>query len=238
MKTYDLVCVVPVYNEEKILPQAIPLLLRFLQDIQIKGSIKVVIADNASVDKTARVSRLLLKKHPNILAYEYIDKKGRGNALRAVFGLYEARKYLFIDVDLPCEPQDIRRLVDSIEAGNDIVASRRMGDRPFLRRLMTFGLRYVNFFVFGMLFSDAQCSVKALSPKAAALLRDNCRQDGWYLDTELLAFAHSRNLTVSEIPITWIETRFPGRKSKVNPMHDIAQGVKALVAIKRTIRPL
>lgn len=236
MKTYDLVCVVPVYNEEKILPKAIPLLLRFLQDAGARGPLKVVIADNASIDSTARVSQLLLKKHPKVLAYEYIDKKGRGNALRSVFGQYKARKYLFIDADLPCEPQDIRRLIDGLEAGNDIVACRRTGSRPLLRRIMTVGLRYINFVVFGMFFSDAQCSVKALSPRAAVLLRDSCLQDGWYLDTELLAFAHSRKLRMSEVPITWIETRFPGRVSKVSPIHDIVHGIRALVAIKRAIQ--
>ena len=61
MKMYDLICVVPVYNEEKIVPRAIPMLLRFLQDAQAKGSIKVVIADNGSTDGTARASRRLLK---------------------------------------------------------------------------------------------------------------------------------------------------------------------------------
>lgn len=39
MKMYDLICVVPVYNEKKILPRVIPLLLRFLKDIQVRGSV-------------------------------------------------------------------------------------------------------------------------------------------------------------------------------------------------------
>jgi len=233
MKMYDLICVVPVYNEEKIVPRAIPMLLRFLQDAQAKGSIKVVIADNGSTDGTARASRRLLKKYPKILAYEYIDKKGRGNALKSVLSLYKAKIYLYIDVDLPCEPQDIQRLIEGIEAGNDLVISRRIGGRPLLRRIMTFGLRYINYFVFRMMFSDVQCSVKALSAQAAALLKESCEQDGWYLDTELVVLSHQSNFVILETPITWVETRFSDRQSKVHPLRDIVQGTHALVAIKR-----
>ena len=60
---------------------------------------------------------------------------------------------------------------------------------------------------------DAQCGFKAISSRAAAALLPHCLEDGWMFDTELIAFASGKGMSVAEIPVAWIEHRDPRRRS-------------------------
>ncbi|MCH8920589.1 MAG: glycosyltransferase, partial [Chloroflexi bacterium] len=80
MTTVDIV--IPVYNEERALPEAIPRLCAFLSEPAFPYSWRIVIADNASVDDTPNVGRKLADEHGDDVEYVRIEKKGRGRALK------------------------------------------------------------------------------------------------------------------------------------------------------------
>lgn len=229
----QILCIVPAYNEAEILPQSIPLLMDHLASTLGNEDYLVVIADNGSSDDTGKIAKQLEIAYPRRLKHELIAEKGRGRAFNRVLSKYNADQIILIDSDLPCELADINNLLTQISSGHDLAISRRTGNRPLSRRTMTRSLHYINRLVFGINFSDTQCSVKALSPKAIQVLLENCTQPGWYLDTELVVMSSKKGLKVTEIPITWIETRFPKRKSKVSPIRDIMRGTKAVVQIHR-----
>ena len=72
------------------------------------------------------------------------------------------------------------------------------------------------------------------SPSAAArVLLEDCQQNGWFLDTELVVLATCRGLKVGEVPIHWIERRFPERASKVRPWRDPVAAMTAQRHIRR-----
>jgi hypothetical protein len=129
---------------------------------------------------------------------------------------------------LPLELDDIGRLLQKLDEGADLVVSRRQGHRPWKRRLMTWSLRQLNRLAFGLRVSDSQCSVKALSPAAVRVLVNDCKENGWYLDTELVVLAHRRGLHFAEVPIHWIEQRFDRRHSKVSMVSDTVRFMLAL----------
>jgi glycosyltransferase involved in cell wall biosynthesis len=239
MTTPETICIVPAYNEATVLPQAIPLLMDYFASTYTAGSYLVIIADNGSTDGTDKIARQLVEQYGKALKHELIPEKGRGQALKKIFTKYsDSERYIFIDSDLPCVLSDIGRLLEAIKQGNDLVISRRTGARPIPRRIMTKSLHFINRLVFGINFSDTQCSIKALSPAAAQVLLNDCAQPGWYLDTELVVMASRRGLKVTELPITWIETRFDQRASKVNPLRDIRLGIKAVREIRRNTRSI
>lgn len=90
----------------------------------------------------------------------------------------------------------------------------------------------MNFLMFGVRVSDSQCAVKALSPAAVEVLVDDCRQSGWFLDTELVVLARTKHLEVAEVPIHWVEKRFPQRESKVDTWQDSWRALTALRQIR------
>lgn len=67
--------VIPVYNEEKILPYSVDKVVNFLKE-KNEFEFEIVIADNASNDNTPKISKKLCKKY-NIKYYR-LEKKRKG----------------------------------------------------------------------------------------------------------------------------------------------------------------
>lgn len=225
-RAVELACVVSVYNEEAVLERAIRMLVPVLK--QYAQHPLVVIASNGSTDATNEIGARLERDLAPDVRLLICKQKGRGWALREAIGNIAAERYFYVDVDLPLELDDIGRLLAKLDDGADLVVSRRQGQRPAKRRLMTWSLRQLNRLAFGLQVSDSQCSVKALSPAAARVLVRDCKENGWYLDTELVVLAHRRGLRIAEVPIHWIEQRFDRRHSKVSVVSDTVRFVLAL----------
>ena len=231
----SILCVVPVYNEQEILAEAIKLLHEQLTKLTA-GNFRIVVANNGSTDNTGKVADELAQTYQDTVIHEFIKQKGRGNAFRAVFAKYKCKIGMYIDVDLPCELSDLRRHISAIKKGADLVVSHRIGSRPLGRRAMTLSLRTLNRLAFGLRVSDSQCAIKAMSPDAINILVNSCCENGWFLDTELVVMVHRAGLSIHEVPIHWIEERFTGRASKVSPLHDMAEGAKAIGRIWKRAR--
>ena len=222
----DLACVVSVYNEEEVLERAVRMLVPVLKE-HSKHPL-LIIASNGSTDQTNEIGARLERELAPDVRLLVCMRKGRGWALREVIEGTKAKRFFYVDVDLPLQLDDIGHLLQKLGNGADLVVSRRRGYRPVKRRLMTWLLRQVNRLVFGIRVSDSQCSVKALSPVAAKVLVRDCKENGWYLDTELVVLAHRRGLGIAEVPINWIEQRFERRHSKVSVAIDTVRFMLAL----------
>jgi glycosyltransferase involved in cell wall biosynthesis len=229
----DVACIVPVYNEAGVLEAAVRQLHQALADQLAGQEFKIIIAANGSTDNTNAIGRRLERGLGPVVELAVCRSKGRGMALRETISRFHSTHYLYIDVDLPCDLTDLPRVLAPLSEGADVVTSRRTGYRPALRRAMTWGLRHLNRLMFGVRISDSQCAIKALSPAGARVLLDDCQQNGWFLDTELVVLAARRGLRVSEVPIHWIERRFPDRASKVRPWRDTVAAMTALRQIRR-----
>ncbi|NOQ43857.1 MAG: glycosyltransferase, partial [Dehalococcoidia bacterium] len=65
MATIDVV--IPVYNEEHVLIKSVNTLRQFLEK-NLPNQCTVVIADNASTDKTWEIAQALSREHPDVAA--------------------------------------------------------------------------------------------------------------------------------------------------------------------------
>ena len=72
---------IPVYNEEKILEQSISTLNNFLEKEFSEYDWEILIADNASIDKTLEIAKILKDKYVKV-NYIHLDQKGKGRALK------------------------------------------------------------------------------------------------------------------------------------------------------------
>jgi glycosyltransferase involved in cell wall biosynthesis len=229
----DLACVVPVYNEAVVLEEAVLMLVQTLRLEVTYERWQVVIASNGCTDGTNDVAKRLEQTLAPHVRLVVCSQKGRGKALREVFSAVPAQRYLYIDVDLPCDLRDLPIVMAPLDKGYDLVTSHRTGYRPPVRRLMTLSLRLLNRLLFGVRISDSQCAVKALSPRAAQVLVNDCQQNGWYLDTELVVLGGQRGLRRQEVPIRWVERRFPQRTSKVDIWGDSWKALRSLREIRQ-----
>src|SRR3954465_9508762 len=207
--TRDVDIVVPVYNEEAALETSIRRLHRFLSESFPFGW-RIVIADNASTDRTQEVARLLQAKLRGV-SYLRLERKGRGRALREAWTRSDARVVAYMDVDLSTDLRALLPLVAPLLSGHSDVAigSRRApgggGVRGPKRELVSRSYNRLLHTTLRARFSDAQCGFKAVRRDALDGLLVDVRDDGWFFDTELLVLAQRRGLRIHEVPVDWVD---------------------------------
>jgi glycosyltransferase involved in cell wall biosynthesis len=200
--------VIPVYNEEHVLAQSVNTLRQFLKD-NLSNPYTVLIADNASTDRTWEVAQSLSKEHSDVASL-HLDQKGRGRALRKAWLDSIADIVSYMDVDLSTELTAFPKLIQAIEEGYSIAIGSRLlpgssVKRSFKRELTSRSYNFIIKSMFRARFSDAQCGFKALSGEVARELVPLIRNQEWFFDTELLILAEKKGYRVREIPVTWIE---------------------------------
>lgn len=233
------IIIIPIYNESRVIGRTIGVLHKFLLSKRSPGVYwEIVVADNASSDGSkeivAELSNKLSKKVK--IGYEYIPQKGRGNAIKQVVKHHKAEYYYYSDVDLPFKLPDLLKIQSSLK-NNDIVVGRRSGKRPTLRKFLTFSYRVISNILFDLRVSDPQCGLKGFNYKVASKLLNRCRQVGYFLDTELLVLGKFKGLKVSEVDITWLESRFSDRPSKISAVKDSFGAIYSLSSIANYIYP-
>jgi len=208
MATIDVV--IPVYNEEHSLPVSVPKVLAFFE-AHAEHEWRIVVADNASIDRTLEVARGLEGQHPGRVVVLHIPVKGRGIALRTAWLTSPADVVAYMDVDLSTDLAHLPALVDPIAAGDVDVAygtrlhresrTNRSFKREFISRSYVFILRTLA----GLRVTDAQCGFKAMSREAARALVPLVRDNAWFFDSELLLVAQENGYRLREVPVRWEE---------------------------------
>jgi glycosyltransferase involved in cell wall biosynthesis len=224
--------VVPVYNEEDVLPESIPALYDYLTEY-FPYEWSVVIADNASTDATPSVAVELAALYPHVSVLR-LEEKGRGRALKAAWSASRADIVAYMDVDLSTNLWSFLPLVAPLATGHSDVAigSRLLKGatvtRQWRRELIS---RCYNLLVKAMFrnrFSDAQCGFKALKRAVAEELLPEVEDDEWFFDTELLLAAEERGYRISEVPVDWIEDL----DTRVNVASTALEDVKGLLRVR------
>ena len=188
----------PAYNEEKYIGTMV-LKARLYGD-------EVLVVDDGSVDRTAKIAQLA-----GATVIRYKEHRGKGAAIQSI--LAEANKrnpdtLVLIDADSQHDPEDIPLFVKAISWGSDLVIGsrvRRRSNIPLYRRFGQRVLSYLSRILSGEKVTDSECGFRALSPKAIAKLE--LRQNGFAIETEMIAVATDKGLAVTEVPISALYTK-------------------------------
>ncbi len=202
--------VIPVYNEERDLPRSIATLHAFLKENCLYRW-RIMIADNASTDRTLELAKELARRYPEV-TYIHLDQKGRGRALRAAWTSSDADIVSYMDVDLSTNLKAFPPMIDALaKDGYHVAIGSRlkkgaMVTRQWKREIIS---RAYNFLIKIMFpsrrFSDAQCGFKALSRQAVRELVPLVKDQAWFFDSELLLRAEQHGYKIYEVPVEWIE---------------------------------
>lgn len=224
--------VVPVYNEERALPESIRALCAYLETY-FPYRWSVVIADNASTDATLSVGEGLAAANPRVSVL-HLEEKGRGRALKAAWLASEADIVAYMNVDLSTNLWSFLPLVAPLATGHSDVAigSRllrgAMVTRQWKRELISRCYNLLIKTLFGNRFSDAQCGFKAVKRGVAQELLPQIEDGEWFFDTELLLLAEERSYRISEVPVDWIEDL----DSRVDVTSTALEDVKGLLRVR------
>ncbi|MFF3330046.1 glycosyltransferase [Streptomyces sp. NPDC002888] len=201
--------VIPVHNEERALPGCIRTLHARLRE-ELPYPWHITVADNASVDRTLAVARELAGELPGV-GVVHLERKGRGLALRTVWGTSDADIVVYMDVDLSTGLDGLLPLIAPLASGHsDLAIGSRLAPgartvrgprRELISRCYNALIRRTH----GAHFSDAQCGFKAARTEVLRPLLAKTQDDAWFFDTELLLLAEHNGLRIHEVPVDWVE---------------------------------
>ncbi|WP_377270305.1 glycosyltransferase [Peterkaempfera sp. SMS 1(5)a] len=201
--------VVPVYNEQHVLEGSVRRLHSYLAET-FPYRFRITVADNASTDATWQVATALAAELREVHAV-HLDLKGRGRALRQVWGESDADVVAYMDVDLSTGLEAFLPLVAPLLSGHsDLAIGSRLHrgsavvrgpKREFISRTYNVLLRAT----MAAKFSDAQCGFKAARTGIVKALLAEVEDNAWFFDTELLLLAERSGLRIHEVPVDWVD---------------------------------
>jgi glycosyltransferase involved in cell wall biosynthesis len=200
---------VPVYNEEKILARSVRQLHSYLTD-NLPFRFVITIADNASTDGTSATARQLCAELPGVRAV-HLDRKGRGLALRHVWGSSDADIVAYMDADMSTGLNAFLPLIAPLLSGHsDLATGSRLAHdatvvRSPKREIISRSYNLLLRTVLSARFADAQCGFKAGRTEVIRALLPDVKDNAWFFDTELLILAQRRGLRIYQLPVAWTE---------------------------------
>ncbi|MCW5554782.1 MAG: glycosyltransferase family 2 protein [Verrucomicrobiae bacterium] len=224
---------IPVYNEEARLKSSLPRLHRFLSD-QCRGPVEIVIADNASTDRTLEMARSFSKTLPGVRVL-HLEEKGRGRAVKRAWSESTADVLSYMDVDLSTDLGAFPPLIEALLGGgyDMAVGSRQlkpaMTTRGLKREIISRGYMRLVKALFRVKFSDAQCGFKAIRRDAAKALLPLVEDNGWFMDTELLILGEKLGCRILDLPVRWVDDP----DSRVKLWSTAIGDLKGLIRLRR-----
>ena len=199
----------PVYNEESTLEKSVDKLLLFLKETKFPFEFEIVIADNASKDRTQEIGEHLEEIHPNVV-YKRIDRKGRGYALKRVWNDSDCDVCSFMDIDLSTDLVFFRPLIDAIvfahaavATGSRLEATSQVIGRSPKREFLSRSYNRLIKLLFWPPFKDAQCGFKAVNTSHFKSISHLIQNNNWFFDTELMLLTQQTQRPIVSIPVIW-----------------------------------
>ena len=203
----ELSIVIPAYNEERRLPEALRCIRAYLEARRI--SAEIIVVDDGSSDGTAALVERLRTECPGLRLVSNGTNRGKGYSVR--HGMLEARGrvVLFTDADLSAPIEEADKLLAALD-GHQVAIGSRGVDRslievhqsPFREFAGVIFNRIVRA-VTGLKFLDTQCGFKAFVREPARIVFEQQRIERFGFDPEILFLARHHGLSAVEIPVRW-----------------------------------
>lgn len=202
MSAPRLTLVVPAYNEAARIGRTVTELRDALGDLS-DGGLELLVVDDGSTDLTATRA-----EEAGAVVIRQGFNAGKGAAVRTGVAAATGRTIAYTDADLSYPPEQVRALLERVEAGAPFVAgSRKHVDAVTLIRGRR--LREVSGRVFNLLsrlvvlgrYRDTQCGLKAFDAEVAKELFRCGLVNGFAFDVELFLLAERFGVPIVEVPV-------------------------------------
>ncbi len=198
---------IPVFNEEKNLPTLMERTLPVMR--AMKRAFEVILIDDGSRDRSLEILREFAQKEPEVRVIELTRNYGQHAAILAGFSMVRGRMVVTLDADLQNPPEEIPRLIETMEAGDfDVVGTIRKGRKDSLFRIIP--SKIVNMVarkITGVLMSDWGCMLRAYRRPVVERMSD-CHEHSTFIP----ALATHFGKRVTEIEVAH-EERYGGKSN-------------------------
>lgn len=193
----DISVVIPVYNELEALPALYEALGRALDGLG--GSAEIVFADDGSRDGSGGVLDAFAQKDPRVQVLHLSRNYGQTAALMAAIEASQGDIIVAMDADGQNDPADIRRLLEKLAEGYDVVSGWRKErqDKALTRRLPSVLANRLISTLLHLPLHDYGCTLKAYRREVV----EDVRLYG-EMHRFIPVFAAWEGARVTELPVT------------------------------------
>jgi len=203
----DLTIVLPAYNEEESLPEALEQCGQFIEQMP-ELDVEVVIVDDGSSDGTAALLKESSLANSWLRVISHPVNSGYGAALKTGFDAANGRFVFYTDSDNQFDILELREILPLIE-GADLVAGFRVYRfDPLTRLVVSWVYNRLVRVLFRVPVRDVDCSFKLM--RRERLDRLVLMSDDFFIDTEIVARARKWNWRIKEVGVR----HYPRRKGK------------------------
>jgi glycosyltransferase involved in cell wall biosynthesis len=195
--------VLPAYNEEANVESAVNEVSTTAQKLGL--DYEIVLVNDGSTDRTGEIARELAQRTANFRLVEHFPNRGYGGALKAGFAAASKDLIAFFPADKQFDFSEVERLLKRIKEADIVCGYRAIRRDNIIRKLNAFGWKLMVVSLFGYLCRDIDCGFKVF--RRRILSQVNIISDGAMIDTELLAGARARGLSIVEEPLTHLPRR-------------------------------
>lgn len=221
----------PVYNEEERLPEALKRALA----VQYPCDVELLVVNDGSSDATAQILDGWSDERLRVVHHE--RNRGKGAAIRTAVDAADGDYMVILDADLEYDPKDIPRLMEPVLEGKAkiVYGNRSFGGHAAFSFWYVMGNRGVTLFaniLFNSYIGDLETCYKLMPLELYRGL--SVKSKGFGMEAEVTGKLLRRRLRPYEVPISYhARTREEGKK--ITAM----DGIEALLILMRErIRPI
>lgn len=208
--------IIPTWNESKNIVECLNRIHKVMATMNL--SYEVIVVDDNSPDGTAHLAIEYGKNKGNVKVLIRENRSGYGSAFRDGLS-YAVRDpnttyIVTMDADLSHQPEDLPRLLSSAMSENvDVVQGSRyvsggaIKGRRWHRNLMSLIANFLVKVLFRTGLRENTTSFRVFSLKAANLIANETKSNGYEWLVEALLIAKKKELRVIEVPITFIDRK-------------------------------
>lgn len=197
MKIFALI---PAFNEETTIADVLTRTKPFVDGM--------IVVDDGSTDRTSQIART-----QGAIVVGHVINRGLGAAIGTGFAVAQrlgADVVVTLDADGQHDPAAIKKCIEAIEQGADVVIGSRMltgfVGMPLHRRIAQIVGNIVTFVLFGAWVTDSQSGFRAFTQYA--LEKIQIRTNRMEVSSELIAEAKRNQLKLVEVPIKAVYTEY------------------------------
>jgi undecaprenyl-phosphate 4-deoxy-4-formamido-L-arabinose transferase len=190
MASPSLSVVIPVYNEEAVLPA---LFARLYPALDALGcTYEIVFVNDGSRDKSPALLREQFQARPDVTRVVLFNGNfGQHMAIMAGFEYCRGERVVTLDADLQNPPEEIAKLLARMDEGHDYVGSiRRMRQDVAWRRWASKAMNRLRERLTHIRMTDQGCMLRAYSRAIVDAIRSS-REVSTYIPALAYSFAHN-----------------------------------------------
>jgi dolichol-phosphate mannosyltransferase len=220
--------VLPAFNEEAALPEAIAQCGRLKE--HLPGPLQVIVVDDGSTDGTAAVVGSLMPDRPWLQLQRHEGNLGYGVALRTGFAAATGTFVFFTDADNQFDVTEVAEHWSRLAELDMLAGYRVYRYDPLPRLVASWGYNRLVRLLFRVRVRDVDCSFKIM--RRSRLDSIVLLSTDFFIDTELVARARKWNWRIGEVGVR----HFPRRTgtTKVRPS-DVPRTLRVVARMWRQI---